>query len=78
MLSNMEDDFADRLIDLETFTKSKKSCAAEIEKLREELDSADDKQTGVQKLLKKGIHVLQQIPQFYQKSSIEVKRDLLG
>lgn len=47
MLSNMEDDFADRLIDLETFTKSKKKCAAEIEKLREELDSADDKQTGV-------------------------------
>jgi site-specific DNA recombinase len=77
-LSNMEDDFADRLIDLETFSKSKKRYQTEIEKLREELEQTTSKGPDVQRLLKKGIHVLQQLPQFYQNSSIEVKRDILG
>jgi hypothetical protein len=54
----MEDDFADRLIDLDTFAINKKRYESEIQKLQEELAQGLGKQSDVQKLLKKGIHVV--------------------
>lgn len=77
-LGNMEDDFADRLIDLDTFQKSKARYGREIEKLKCELEESNGSEPSIQKLVKKGIHAMQQLPHFYQNSSIEVKREVLG
>jgi hypothetical protein len=77
-LKNIQDDFADRLIDIDTYQHSKARYQGELKKLNEELGSLKEGNTDVQKLLKKGLHLLQQLPQFYQKSSVEVKRELLG
>ena len=77
-LKNIQDDYADRLLDLDTFQHSRARYQAQIKKLREELESTKEQITDVQKLLKKGLHLLHQLPEFYQKSSVDVKRELLG
>jgi hypothetical protein len=74
----MEDDFADRLIVWIPSKKAKLDIKKEIQKLQDELEEVKGAEPNVQKLLKKGIHVLEQFPQFYQRSSIEVKSDILG
>ncbi|HVF81815.1 MAG TPA: hypothetical protein VM884_07775 [Flavisolibacter sp.] len=42
------------------------------------MSTAGTEQTEFQKYLKTGIHLLQKLPEFYQKSSVQVKRDVLG
>lgn len=68
-LKNSEDDLADRNIDLETFHQTKARYVGEINKLRRELeDTTGSNQNEMQKLLKRGIHVLQDLPRFYKKA----------
>ncbi len=77
-IKNMEDDLADRLIDIETFSKSKARFTTELSKLKSELSDQRTTTTAFDQFLKKGIHLLKDIPSFYSKSSVQVKREVIG
>ena len=77
-LKNTEDDLADRVIDIETFSRSKARFTTELSKLRSELSDHSSSSTAFEQFLKKGIHLLKDLPGFYKAGSVHVKREVIG
>ncbi len=68
----------DKIIDAGTYAKTEARYTTELSKLQTERDQQDSTQSAFQKFLKIGIHVLENLPEIYQKSSIGVKREVVS
>ncbi len=77
-IEKLENLLADEKIDAITFNKSATRYRNEIRILNEELSEKKESATQYKTNLEKGIDLLSKIDKFYNSSSIEIKRKLLG
>ena len=77
-LESLDDNFLDKIIDADSYTKAKTRYNGELQKLKAELTPSTPTQTEFQRLTKSGIHLLEKLPSFYQKSTVQTKRDIVS
>jgi len=77
-IQNMEDEYADKKLDAETFAKTVQRYRGELNKLSREKSLASSEQTDYQRFLKSGLSLVDNLPALFQKASGEQKRDILG
>ncbi|HEX8315676.1 MAG TPA: hypothetical protein VF609_11815, partial [Flavisolibacter sp.] len=65
-------------IDANSYTKAKERYNGELLKLQAELTPSSPAQTEFQRLTKSGIHLLEKLPSFYQRSTVQTKRDIVS
>jgi DNA invertase Pin-like site-specific DNA recombinase len=76
-LDALDDNLMDKVIDAAGYAKAKGRYTTELQKLQAELDSQGSTQSAFQKFLKTGIHLLEELPTFYEKSSLQTKREVV-
>jgi site-specific DNA recombinase len=77
-LDALDDNLMDKVIDTASYAKAKTRYTTELQKLQAELESQGSTQSEFQKFLKTGIHLLENLPEFYRESSIETKREVVS
>ncbi|WP_394338453.1 recombinase family protein [Flavisolibacter nicotianae] len=77
-LQTLDDNLMDKVIDAATYASVKSRYSAQLQKLQTELTQQGSSQSEFQQFLKRGIHMLENLPVFYQKSSGQTKRDVVG
>lgn len=77
-IQNVEDDYADRKISHESFSRSLQRYEGEQRKLQLEISDLHTGASSYQKFLKSGLSITQNLKKLYQKGNPSEKKEILG
>ena len=77
-LESLDDNFLDKMIDAGAYTKAKDRYNAALQKLQVELTTKNSSLSKFQTLARAGIHLLENLPSFYQRSGVQTKRNIVS
>jgi site-specific DNA recombinase len=77
-IKNIEDDYADRKITAESYTKNISRYETELSKLQNEISIEVEDGSAYKIFLRKGLSVVENLPEFFRKANPGLKKEILG